>query len=41
MKYCGVYGIDCPYALSDDAPIPCVGSQEECDQYINSLKEII
>lgn len=31
MAHCNSYNIECPYALSEFAPVPCVGSQEQCD----------
>ena len=27
------YDLECPYALSDDSPCPCIATQEECDAY--------
>ena len=33
MGYCKSYDLECPYALSDMAPVPCVGSQEQCDMF--------
>lgn len=32
MGKCKNYNIECPYALSDSAPVPCIGSQEQCDK---------
>lgn len=32
MQECQSYGIKCLFALSDMAPVPCVGTQEQCDQ---------
>ena len=33
MNRCTNYGIECPYALSGDSPLPCYGTQEQCDEY--------
>ena len=39
MGHCKNYGIECPYALeSEYAPIPCVGSQEQCEM-IRTFKD--
>jgi len=27
------YDLDCPHALSEDAPMPCMGSQEQCNEH--------
>lgn len=32
MGYCKSYKIECNFALSEDAPIPCVGSDSQCDE---------
>ncbi|MFH0891507.1 MAG: hypothetical protein V1867_01870 [Candidatus Falkowbacteria bacterium] len=32
------HGIKCPYALSDGSPLPCFGSQEQCDAFRNKTK---
>lgn len=31
-------GIECPYALSPDSPLPCFGEQEQCDEWRAQLK---
>ena len=32
MGHCNSYNMECPYALeSEMAPVPCVGSKEQCD----------
>lgn len=31
MNYCKTYKVPCPFALSENAPIPCIGSQKQCD----------
>ncbi len=33
MNYCDGFNISCPYKLSDDSPIPCVGTWEQCNHY--------
>lgn len=30
MNICGNFMIECPYALSPAAPVPCVATKEEC-----------
>lgn len=33
MGTCRVLKFECPFALvSENAPVPCIGSQEECDK---------
>jgi hypothetical protein len=33
MGHCKSYNIECPFALqSENAPVPCVGSQGQCDK---------
>lgn len=27
------YDLQCPFALSERSPLPCYGSQEQCDEY--------
>ncbi len=35
MNKCDIKGIDCPYKLqSKYAPVPCVGTQEQCDAIV-------
>lgn len=37
---CRSYLLPCPYAMaSEDAPVPCMGSQENCDAYNAKYKE--
>ena len=31
--------ITCPYALSEDSPCPCIGTQEQCDQWREKEKK--
>jgi hypothetical protein len=33
MNYCDNYKIKCPYALSDEAPVPCIGTQNQCNVF--------
>ena len=33
LNHCPAHNIDCPYALSDKSPLPCFGTQEQCDEY--------
>ena len=48
MNICSSYGIPCPYALSESAPIPCIGNQtqcntwrnRQCNTWINRLQEL-
>ena len=35
MNKCPSYKIDCPYALSENAPVPCMASQVQCDTQRN------
>lgn len=30
----------CPYALSEDSPLPCFGTQKQCDNYRKKRKKI-
>jgi len=39
MNECTLYKIECPYALSDDAPIPCVGSSAQCQARRKEVKD--
>jgi len=39
MNYCRSLKIECPFALSDIAPVPCVGSQEQCNEVVKLHKE--
>lgn len=32
-------GIECPYALFEDSPLPCFGSQEQCDKYRKQIEK--
>ena len=32
-------GIKCPYALSEMSPLPCFGSQQECDTWREKLEK--
>lgn len=33
-NHCNTFNIECPFALaSEDAPVPCVGSQEQCNRH--------
>jgi len=39
MDYCESYKIDCPYAFeSENAPVLCVGSWEDCENHRKILK---
>lgn len=33
MNYCRNYDIECPFALSEYAPVPCIGSWKQCDEF--------
>jgi hypothetical protein len=33
MQYCKAYDINCPFALSECAPVPCIGSQGQCNHF--------
>ena len=33
MGHCKSYKIDCPFALSEHAPVPCIGDQVQCDEH--------
>lgn len=33
LNRCQNYKIPCVYALSDNAPVPCFGSQEQCNAW--------
>tara|TARA_Y100000310_G_scaffold213611_1_gene214554 strand:- start:1168 stop:1353 length:186 start_codon:yes stop_codon:yes gene_type:complete len=33
--------IPCPYALSEVAPVPCVGSSEQCEDWRNQCKSLL
>lgn len=41
MDICETYKISCPYALNEFtkeyASLPCIGTQEQCNQYRGSL----
>ena len=32
MGYCRSYKTECPFALSESAPVPCIGDQKQCDE---------
>lgn len=33
------YDLECPYALSESSPVPCMASQEECNKYRKGRSE--
>jgi hypothetical protein len=39
MNKCINYKIPCPYALSKNSPLPCFGSQLQCNKYIKTYKK--
>ena len=39
MNYCWTYDIECPFALSVNSPIPCLATQEQCDEFRAKTKE--
>ena len=30
-RTCPVHDIECPFVLTDDSPLPCYGSPEQCE----------
>lgn len=37
---CNSYDIECPYALSENAPVPCVGSFAQCNKVRKGEKDM-
>lgn len=37
MNYCSIHEILCPYKLSDQSPLPCFATQDECDKFISFI----
>lgn len=33
MNKCNQYDIECPYKLSDESPLPCFATQEQCNTW--------
>ena len=40
MNFCYSYKIYCLYKLSDEAPVPCIGSNEECKKWRDKPREL-
>jgi hypothetical protein len=37
MNKCPLYGINCFYALSEDSPLPCFATIDQCNDLIKKL----
>jgi hypothetical protein len=39
MNYCDIKHLNCPYKLSNDSPLPCFATQEQCDKLTKEIQE--
>jgi hypothetical protein len=37
VNKCPVAGYDCPYALSDESPLPCFANPEQCKAWRDKM----
>ena len=39
MNKCQCRDLECPFALSEDSPLPCFATQEQCDAFLKQRED--